>query len=354
MTNFFDGRSASSRIVVTSATPVLAQMDGNVAAGWVKTISGSAFIVGDGAEIPAQPGEELILSRIPFGREPTGNRRDAQGRYAAGARTRQRGAGGVRLRPGDGQPRPGAEVRANATRAARTASSSSTRSARPRTTSSSPTPAPTNAPARRCRRPYRSASCSTPSTGPLSCRTLGCATSSPRTTRCSRSTRATSSQVSRAAVQLRPAGYAGARAAAGPRAEPPPVFSAPLPSAAGRGRRPRRPAPAADPPGPRVPAPAAQVAETRGEDEPADALPVELDNLELWAVGERVLRERLAGLDPAECIELEAHRGDLPPGPARRRDALRVVGRKVEGSARRLDARPRGAAGVARRRRPAG
>jgi exodeoxyribonuclease V gamma subunit len=73
-----------------------------------------------------------------------------------------------------------------------------------------------------------------------------------------------------------------------------------------------------------------QVAETRGEDEPADALPVELDNLELWAVGERVLRERLAGLEPAECLALEAHRGDLPPGPLGEA-ALRDVGRKVEG-----------------------
>jgi exodeoxyribonuclease V gamma subunit len=72
-----------------------------------------------------------------------------------------------------------------------------------------------------------------------------------------------------------------------------------------------------------------QVAETRSEDEPADVLPVELDNLELWAIGERVLEERMAGLEPAECIALEQRRGTLPPGPLGI-GALQDVGRKVE------------------------
>ena len=71
------------------------------------------------------------------------------------------------------------------------------------------------------------------------------------------------------------------------------------------------------------------VAETRGEDEPADALPVELDSLEQWAVGERVLHERLAGLAVADCIELERHRGTLPPGPLGD-VTLRGIGPKVE------------------------
>ncbi len=71
------------------------------------------------------------------------------------------------------------------------------------------------------------------------------------------------------------------------------------------------------------------VAETRGEDEPADALPVELDNLEQWAVGERVLHQRLAGLDVADCIALERHRGTLPPGPLGD-TTLRDIGPKVE------------------------
>jgi exodeoxyribonuclease V gamma subunit len=57
-----------------------------------------------------------------------------------------------------------------------------------------------------------------------------------------------------------------------------------------------------------------QVALTWQEEEPADNLPVELGDLELWAIGEQVLGERLAGLDPASCKALELGRGSLPPG----------------------------------------
>jgi exodeoxyribonuclease V gamma subunit len=126
-----------------------------------------------------------------------------------------------------------------------------------------------------------------------------------------------------------PLSYAGARAAAAPRAEPLPVYGGPLPAweAAdvdladlrrllthpARGFLRQR----------------LQVAETRGEDEPADALPVELDALEQWAVGERVLRERLAGLEVADCLALEQHRGGLPPGPLGVKH-LRAIGPKVE------------------------
>jgi exodeoxyribonuclease V gamma subunit len=126
-----------------------------------------------------------------------------------------------------------------------------------------------------------------------------------------------------------PLSYAGARAAAGPRSEPRPVTSGPLPpSAAGdvnladlrrllthpaRGFLRQR----------------LQVALTRDEEEPADALPVELDALEKWAVGERVLHERLVGLSPAECMELERNRGDLPPGPLSD-GLLREIGHQVD------------------------
>jgi exodeoxyribonuclease V gamma subunit len=66
-----------------------------------------------------------------------------------------------------------------------------------------------------------------------------------------------------------------------------------------------------------------------GEEEPADALPVELDNLELWEVGERLLDERIAGLDPVACIALEQRRGSLPPGPLGIA-CLQTVGRQVD------------------------
>ncbi len=45
-----------------------------------------------------------------------------------------------------------------------------------------------------------------------------------------------------------------------------------------------------------------------------DALPVELDALAEWAVGERLLAARLAGTDLQEAAEAERARGTLPPG----------------------------------------
>ncbi|HWK30420.1 MAG TPA: exodeoxyribonuclease V subunit gamma [Solirubrobacter sp.] len=48
--------------------------------------------------------------------------------------------------------------------------------------------------------------------------------------------------------------------------------------------------------------------------EPADALPVELDGLERWRIGERMLLARLAGVDPATAVAAEVARGELPPG----------------------------------------
>jgi len=51
------------------------------------------------------------------------------------------------------------------------------------------------------------------------------------------------------------------------------------------------------------------------EEEPSDSLTVELDNLQQWAVGERLLRDRLSGIDDAACRQAEWRRGVLPPGP---------------------------------------
>src|SRR4051794_5694287 len=48
--------------------------------------------------------------------------------------------------------------------------------------------------------------------------------------------------------------------------------------------------------------------------EVADALPVELDNLELWNVGERLLTALMAGADGRTAIRAEIARGSLPPG----------------------------------------
>ncbi len=48
--------------------------------------------------------------------------------------------------------------------------------------------------------------------------------------------------------------------------------------------------------------------------DPGDALPVELDALARWAVGDRLLRDRLAGHTLGRCVSAEWRRGALPPG----------------------------------------
>jgi len=123
-----------------------------------------------------------------------------------------------------------------------------------------------------------------------------------------------------------PLGYAGAEAAVGVRAVPPPFLAGPLaiqPSGdvsladlirllehPARGFLRQR----------------LQIAATWSEQEPSDALPIELDNLQVWGVGKRVLDDRLAGLDPAACKAVELRRGDLPPGPLGATVLEKVIG----------------------------
>ena len=46
----------------------------------------------------------------------------------------------------------------------------------------------------------------------------------------------------------------------------------------------------------------------------SDAVPVELDQLEAWGVGQRLLEARLDGAELDECVAAERARGILPPG----------------------------------------
>jgi exodeoxyribonuclease V gamma subunit len=57
----------------------------------------------------------------------------------------------------------------------------------------------------------------------------------------------------------------------------------------------------------------------RDDDELDDALAVELDPLKKWAVGDRLLRARLAGADAVTCKQAEWRRQTLPPGELGRR-----------------------------------
>ncbi|MEZ0491034.1 exodeoxyribonuclease V subunit gamma [Kineococcus sp. TBRC 1896] len=88
------------------------------------------------------------------------------------------------------------------------------------------------------------------------------------------------------------------------------------------------------------------VATTTREEEPADALPVELDALATWSVGDRALTARLRGAGASDVVRLEAARGALPPGPLGAA-VLREVGPVVDriaGVAAEFDAAPGGGA----------
>jgi len=72
------------------------------------------------------------------------------------------------------------------------------------------------------------------------------------------------------------------------------------------------------------------------QDEPSDSLPVELDALERWSIGDRLLRDRLAGMSEEDCRQAEWRRGVLPPGLLGSRtldDVLYDVGPLVERTA---------------------
>ncbi|MGH9283947.1 MAG: hypothetical protein ACRD0S_13550, partial [Acidimicrobiales bacterium] len=56
------------------------------------------------------------------------------------------------------------------------------------------------------------------------------------------------------------------------------------------------------------------VALYQDDEDVADALPVQLDPLEKWDVGTRLLQARLAGVPPDMCVAAEKARGTLPPG----------------------------------------
>ena len=60
-------------------------------------------------------------------------------------------------------------------------------------------------------------------------------------------------------------------------------------------------------------------------DDLADAIPVTLDSLEKWAIGDRLLRELLAGHDPVAVMTAEQLAGTLPPGALGTRTLDEVV-----------------------------
>jgi len=71
------------------------------------------------------------------------------------------------------------------------------------------------------------------------------------------------------------------------------------------------------------------VALAQDEEPVTDGLPVEVDNLEQWAVGERVLHDLLAGVDPDRARQQEWRRGVLPPGRLGWRTLAGIVDKAV-------------------------
>lgn len=65
-------------------------------------------------------------------------------------------------------------------------------------------------------------------------------------------------------------------------------------------------------------------------DEIKDEMPVEIDNLEVWSAGDRMLRDMLRGLDPGTAAEAEWRRGTLPPGQLGWRKAKEIRGQAAE------------------------
>jgi exodeoxyribonuclease V gamma subunit len=78
------------------------------------------------------------------------------------------------------------------------------------------------------------------------------------------------------------------------------------------------------------------IATTYDADEIRDAIPIDLDSLETWSVGDRIISALLSGADPQACVEAELSRGSLPPGelaPEKLADILRVAQEVLNASA---------------------
>jgi exodeoxyribonuclease V gamma subunit len=111
------------------------------------------------------------------------------------------------------------------------------------------------------------------------------------------------------------AAAAGARAATGPRVPPAPFLAGPLPASA-----PTDVSLAdlvrfwSDPVKGFLGRDGIDLALPADEEQPDDALPVEIDSLAQWAVGDRVLADLVTGLDAETVKQREWRRGLLPPG----------------------------------------
>ncbi|MBV9916432.1 MAG: exodeoxyribonuclease V subunit gamma [Solirubrobacterales bacterium] len=107
---------------------------------------------------------------------------------------------------------------------------------------------------------------------------------------------------------------AGAQALIGERRDPPPFLASPLPVGDGRLIELERLVAFAENPVRAFLRGRLGIAVGEYGDELEDALPVELDPLGRWAVGQRLLEGLLGGAELDDCLRAERARGSLPPG----------------------------------------
>jgi len=107
---------------------------------------------------------------------------------------------------------------------------------------------------------------------------------------------------------------AGARAAGGERAEAAPFLPQPLPPVRGEAVELENLVRFVQHPVKAFLRQRLGVSLSEDADDASQALPVELDALEQWGVGDRLLSGRLAGGDRDACVAAERARGTLPPG----------------------------------------
>lgn len=106
----------------------------------------------------------------------------------------------------------------------------------------------------------------------------------------------------------------GARALTGARADPPPFLPAPLPPAGVSRLTLEELVAFAERPIRAFMRQRLGITVSDSQDELRDGLPVHLEGLDLWQIGQRVLDGVLAGVDPNACLRAEIARGALPPG----------------------------------------
>lgn len=126
------------------------------------------------------------------------------------------------------------------------------------------------------------------------------------------------------------AALGGARAMLGPRPEPPPLLDGPLPAEALSEISLAQLVSFVHSPARTFVHDRLGVATSWEVDEVSDRIPVDLDNLERWSIGDRGVRERLAGRTAEEVWTAELLRGDLPPSGLARH-ALGAICQRAEG-----------------------